>query len=191
MIGFELRWLGWDMDVIDHCTRSKGNLNRNPYCSCSHSIPIPLWTMKRNERERWVCGWRWVGFVIVGDDCYGYAVVYALSVFLSMLLFCFRWFVLVFMNLLFNGVIEYCIYYVMFIIVWLDKRSLVDWYILFLRLLNQVFCVVCSWTCEGSSLSVPIVPLRNPTTNCNSIPLTITYHNPLLIFRESRIRVWR
>ena len=101
MIGFELRWLGWDMDITDHCARSKGNLNRNPYCSCSHSIPIPIPTMKRNERERWVCGWRWVGFVIVGDDCYGYAVVYALSVFLSVLLLCFRWFVFVFTSLLF------------------------------------------------------------------------------------------
>ena len=90
-----------------------------------------------------------------------------------------------------HGVIEYCVYYVLFIIVWLDKRSLVDWYILFLRLLNQVFCVVCSCTCEGSSLSVPNDPLRNPTTNCNSIPLTTTYHNPLLIVGESRIRVWR
>ena len=61
MIGFELRWLGWDMDIIDHCTRGKGNLNRNPYCSCSHSTPIPFWTMKRNEREGEMgCGWRWV-----------------------------------------------------------------------------------------------------------------------------------
>ena len=33
-----------------------------------------------------------MGFVIVGYDCYGYAVVYALSVFLSMLLFCNRLF---------------------------------------------------------------------------------------------------
>ena len=86
-----------------HCARSKGNLNRNPYWSCSHSIPIPIPipTMKRNERERWVCGWHWVGFVIVGYDCYAYVVVYALWLFLSVLLFCFRWFVFVFMSLLF------------------------------------------------------------------------------------------
>ena len=48
------------MDVTDHCARSIGNLNRNPYCSCSHSTPISSWTMKRNEREGEMgCGWRW------------------------------------------------------------------------------------------------------------------------------------
>ena len=51
MIGIELRWLGWDINVIDNCARSIGNLNRDPYCSCSHSTPIPFQTMKRNERE--------------------------------------------------------------------------------------------------------------------------------------------
>ena len=60
-IGIELRWLGWDVDFSDHCARSIGNLNRNPYCSCSHSTPIPSWTMNRNEREGEMgCGWHWV-----------------------------------------------------------------------------------------------------------------------------------
>ena len=51
MIGIELNCQGWDMDLTDHHARRRGNLNRNPYCSCSHSTPIPFWTMKRNERE--------------------------------------------------------------------------------------------------------------------------------------------
>ena len=62
MIGIELGWLGWDMGITNRCARSKGNLNRNPYCSCSHSTPIPSWTMKRNERDGGMgLGWRWVG----------------------------------------------------------------------------------------------------------------------------------
>ena len=63
-------------------------------------------------RERWVCGWCWVGFVIVGFDCYVYAVVYALWLFLSVLLLCFRWFVfmsLLFMELLSTVFAMYCL----------------------------------------------------------------------------------
>ena len=100
MIGFELRWLGWDMDITDHCARSKGNLNRNPYCSCSHSIPF--WTMKRRKEGKMGLWVALSGEVEdVGYDCYDYAVVYALWLFLSVLLFCNRWFVFVFTNLLF------------------------------------------------------------------------------------------
>ena len=105
MIGFELRWGRSKADVTDHCTRSKGNLNRNPYCSCSHSIPF--WTMKRRkegEMGLWVA---LSGEVEdVGYDCYDYVVVYALWLFLSVLLLClrslcFRLFVYIFMSLLF------------------------------------------------------------------------------------------
>ena len=39
-MGIELRWEQPEADVIDNCARSRGNLNRNPYCSCSHSTPI-------------------------------------------------------------------------------------------------------------------------------------------------------
>ena len=193
MIGFELRWLGWDMDITDHCARSKGNLNRNPYCSWSHSIPFS--TMKRNESKGemglWValsgiCDcWLWLLW-LCRCVC---SLIIPICVVIVFTLFVFSVICLYFHESAVHGIIEYCVCYVLFIIVWLDKRSLVDWYILFLRLLNQVFYVVCSCTCEGSSLSVPNDPLRNPTINCNSIPLTITYHNPLLIVGESRIRV--
>ena len=60
MIGIELRRERSKAEVIDNCARSIGNLNRNPYCSWSHSTPIPSWTMKRNERDGEMgCGWRW------------------------------------------------------------------------------------------------------------------------------------
>ena len=60
MMEIELRWLGWGVDVTDHCARRRGNLNCNPYCSWSYSTPFPFWTMKRNEKEGVMgCGWHW------------------------------------------------------------------------------------------------------------------------------------
>ena len=143
---------------------------------------------KGEKRERWVCGWRWVGFVIVGYNCYDYAVVYALWLFLSVLLLCFRWFVfmsLLFMELLSTVFAMYCFSSFDSIrgVLLIDVSSFWVYWIKSSALSVHAHVI--------SNLGVPNGPLRNPTTNCNSIPLTITYHNPLLIFRESRIRVWR
>ena len=57
MIGIELGWLGWDMDITSRCARSKGLLNRNSYCSWSHlsQSDSEHWNEMRG-REKWVWG---------------------------------------------------------------------------------------------------------------------------------------
>ena len=47
----ELRKARSSMDVTDHCARYKGNLNRNPYCSWSHSISEVMIWMLRLKRD--------------------------------------------------------------------------------------------------------------------------------------------
>ena len=57
MIGIELRWLGWDMDITSRCARSKGLLNRNYYPSWSYlsQSDSEQWNEMRG-REEWVWG---------------------------------------------------------------------------------------------------------------------------------------
>ena len=59
------------MDLIDNCTRSRGKLNRNSYCSWSHSNPTNSnqWMERKRRRWRvsgiWESGW-WFIYVCVG-----------------------------------------------------------------------------------------------------------------------------
>ena len=44
------------MVLIDNCTRSRGNLNRNSYCSWSHSNPTHSNQWMERKRRRWSVG---------------------------------------------------------------------------------------------------------------------------------------
>ena len=58
------------MDLIDNCARSRGKLNRNSYCSWSHSNSTDSNQWMERKGRRWrvsgvcVCGWWWEG---IGD----------------------------------------------------------------------------------------------------------------------------
>ena len=79
------------MDLIDNCTRSRGKLNRNSYCSWSHSNPTHSNQWMERKRRRWRvsgvcgCGWCWEG---IGDGLSVYVLVLFLSLFMVLYLMC-------------------------------------------------------------------------------------------------------
>ena len=48
------------MDLIDNCARSRGKLNRNSYCSWSHSNPTDSNQWMERKRRKWSVGGVWV-----------------------------------------------------------------------------------------------------------------------------------
>ena len=80
------------MDLIDNCARSRGKLNRNSYCSWSHSNPTDSnqWMERKRRRWRvsgiWVSGGCWEGN---GDGLSMYVSVLFFSLFMVLYLMCF------------------------------------------------------------------------------------------------------
>jgi len=80
------------MDLIDNCARSRGKLNRNSYCSWSHSNPTNSNQWMERKRRRWRvsgvcgCGGCWEG---IGDGLSMFVLVLFLSLFMVLYLMCF------------------------------------------------------------------------------------------------------
>ena len=56
------------MDLINNCARSRGKLNRNSYCSWSHSNPTDSNQWMERIEEEVKCGWcLWVWVVMRGN----------------------------------------------------------------------------------------------------------------------------
>ena len=79
------------MDLIDNCTRSRGKLNRNSYCSWSHSNPTNSNQWMERKRRKWGvggvcgCGGWWEGN---GDGLSMFVSVSSLSLFMVLYLMC-------------------------------------------------------------------------------------------------------
>ena len=70
------------MDLVDNCTRSRGKLNRNSYCSWSHSNPTDSNQWMERKRRRWS-----VGGVCVSGGCWE-GIGDGLSMFVLVLFLC-------------------------------------------------------------------------------------------------------
>ena len=79
------------MDLIDNCARSRGKLNRNSYCSWSHSNPTDSNQWMERKRRRWSVGGVWVSggcWEGIGDGLSVYVLVLFLSLFMVLYLMC-------------------------------------------------------------------------------------------------------
>ena len=66
------------MDLINNCTRSRGKLNRNSYCSWSHSNSTHSNQWMERKRRRWSVGGIWVSggcWEGIGDGLSMYVLV--------------------------------------------------------------------------------------------------------------------
>ena len=79
------------MDLIDNCTRSRGKLNRNSYCSWSHSNSTDSIQWMERKRRRWSVGGVWVSggcWEGIGGGLSVYILVLFLSLFMVLYLMC-------------------------------------------------------------------------------------------------------